>query len=56
MGATAFLLLSYGKRSFEEWPLKEKLFNVIGKAVKDTRKERQTSIKQLIEEWNNAKE
>jgi hypothetical protein len=55
MGATAFLLLSFGKRSFEEWPLNEKLFYVIKKAVNDLRKERQKSIEQLIDEWYNAK-
>jgi serine/threonine-protein kinase len=56
MGATSFLLLSFGKRSFEEWTLNEKLFNVIKKAVSDTRKERQKSIEQLIKEWYNAKD
>jgi serine/threonine-protein kinase len=56
MGATAFLLLSYGKRSLEEWTLNEKLFRVIENAVNDKRKERQKSIEQLINEWNNAKE
>jgi serine/threonine-protein kinase len=55
MGATAFLLLSFGKRSFEEWTLNEKLFYVIKKAVNDARKERQNSIGQLIDEWYDAK-
>jgi serine/threonine protein kinase len=56
MGATAFLLLSYGERSLEKWTLNEELFKVIQKAVNDKRKERQKSIEQLINEWNNAKE
>jgi len=55
MGATAFLLLSHGNRTLEDWTLNEKIYNLIKKAVSDTRKQRQQSIMQLIEEWENAK-
>ena len=55
MGAMAFLLLTQGDHSADKWPLDMKLFHVINKAVSDTRRQRQNSIEQLIEEWNNAK-
>jgi serine/threonine-protein kinase len=55
MGAMAFLILSKGKRSFEEWQLNKKLFDVVKKATNDTRKQRQQSIEQFVKEWNEAK-
>ena len=55
MGAMAFLLLARGDRSADKWPLDMKLFDVINRAVNDTRRQRQNSIGQLIDEWNNAK-
>jgi serine/threonine-protein kinase len=51
MGATAFMLLADGDRSPEAWPLDMKLYDVVKKAVSDARKQRQQSIKQLMEEW-----
>ncbi|MDF2989395.1 MAG: hypothetical protein K0R50_4905 [Eubacterium sp.] len=51
MGATAFMLLVDGDRSPEAWPLDMKLYDVVKKAVSDARKQRQQSIKQLMEEW-----
>jgi len=55
MGATAFCLFTDSDRSFEAWPLSEKQYDVIEKAVSDEREDRQQSIKQLIEEWEAAK-
>lgn len=55
MGATAFLLLSHGNRTLEDWILNEKLYNVVKKAVSNTRRQRQQSIMQLFKEWDNAK-
>jgi serine/threonine-protein kinase len=55
MGAMAFLLLARGDRSADKWPLDMKLFDVIDRAVNNTRRQRQNSIGQLIDEWNNAK-
>ena len=55
MGATAFALFSKSDRSLEKWPLSERLYNVVKRAVSDERSERQQSIEQLIEEWRAAK-
>ena len=55
MGATAFALFSECDRSLEKWPLGEKLYAVIRRAVSDKRSERQQSIRQLIDEWEAAK-
>ena len=55
MGATAFALFSECDRSLEKWPLGEKLYAVIRRAVSDKRSERQQSIQQLIDEWEAAK-
>ncbi|HEX2945623.1 MAG TPA: serine/threonine protein kinase [Clostridia bacterium] len=55
MGATAFMLFSNYDRSPEAWPLDGKLYSVVKRAVSDTRIQRQQSIRQLMEEWNAAK-
>lgn len=55
MGAAAFLLLANGDRSPEAWPLDMKLYDVVKKAVNDGRKQRQQSLRQLMEEWGTAK-
>jgi len=56
MGATAFALFAHGDRSLEKWPLSEQLYDVVKKAVSDERGKRQQSIRQLMEEWEAAKE
>ena len=55
MGATAFCLFADSDRSHEKWPLNERLYNVVKKAVSNERDERQQSIRQLIDEWRAAK-
>jgi len=55
MGATAFALLSNGDRSPEKWPLSERLYDVVKRAVSDERSQRQQSIQQLIDEWRAAR-
>ncbi|MCL1857951.1 MAG: phosphotransferase [Oscillospiraceae bacterium] len=55
MGATAFALFAYGNRSPEAWTLNKNLYDVVKKAVSDAKADRQQSIKQLIEEWRNAR-
>lgn len=55
MGATAFALFSDSDRSPEKWPLSKKLYNVVKRAVSNTRGDRQQSIRQLIEEWEAAR-
>lgn len=54
LGATAFALFSDYNRSTETWPLGEKAFDVVSKAVSDNRNERQQSISEFIEEWEVA--
>ena len=54
MGAIAFCLLADSDRSPEKWPLSERLYDVVRRAVSDERDERQQSIKGLIEEWNDS--
>jgi serine/threonine protein kinase len=51
MGATAFMLLASGDRTLERWPLNAKLYEVVKRAVSDSRSQRQQSIAQLLEEW-----
>jgi hypothetical protein len=55
MGATAFALFSDYHRSLEKWQLSEELYKVALKAVSDQRDQRQKSIRQFIEEWNEVK-
>jgi serine/threonine-protein kinase len=54
IGATAFALFSDYERSHEAWPLSDKTFEVVAKAISDDRQNRQQSIKQFIEEWESA--
>jgi len=56
MGATAFALFGDYNRTPEKWQLSEGLYKVALKAVSDERNQRQQSIRQFIEEWNEAKE
>lgn len=56
MGATAFALFSQYDRTLEHWPLGEKLYRVVQKAVSGERALRQQSIRQLIDEWRGAAE
>ncbi|MDR0326408.1 MAG: serine/threonine protein kinase [Oscillospiraceae bacterium] len=51
MGAVAFALFAEYDRSPESWPLDQKLYEVVKKAVSDEREGRQQSIRQLMEEW-----
>ncbi len=53
MGATAFALFANSDRSLEKWPLNEKLYAVVNRAVNDDRNERQQSIRQFIDEWKS---
>jgi serine/threonine-protein kinase len=55
MGATAFCLFADSDRTPEKWPLSERLYEVVRRAVSDERSERQQSIRQLMEEWEAAK-
>ena len=55
MGATAFALFAYGDRSPEAWHLSKQMYSVVKQAVSDDRKQRQQSIRQLIENWRTAK-
>ena len=54
MGATAFALFSGGGRALEKWPLHEKQYGVVKRAVSDDRDHRQQSIPQLIAQWRAA--
>jgi serine/threonine-protein kinase len=55
MGATAFALFGNYNRTLEKWQLGEGLHKVALKAVSNERNQRQQSIRQFIEEWNEAK-
>jgi len=55
MGATAFALFAYGDRSLAQWPLNEKLYNVVRRAASDDRSQRQQSIRQMMDEWDAVK-
>jgi Predicted aminoglycoside phosphotransferase len=55
MGATAFALFSDYGRSLEKWQLGGELYKIALKAVSNERNQRQQSIQQFIEEWNEAK-
>ncbi len=54
MGATAFALFGGYNRTRDKWQLGESLFEVAAKAVSDDRLQRQQSIRQLKDEWENA--
>ncbi|NLV92248.1 MAG: phosphotransferase [Firmicutes bacterium] len=56
MGATAFALFAESDRTPEKWQLSEKLYEVAAKAVSDARSQRQQSIQQFVDEWNEARE
>lgn len=55
MGAMAFALFSDYDRRLEKWQLSEELYKVALKAISNERNQRQQSIQQFIEEWNEAK-
>ena len=55
MGATAFYLFANSDKTPEKWPLGEKLYDVVLRAVSYERSERQQSLQQLMEEWEAAK-
>jgi aminoglycoside phosphotransferase (APT) family kinase protein len=55
MGATAFSLFSDYDRRLDKWQLSEELYRVALKAVSNERNQRQQSIQQFMEEWNEAK-
>jgi len=42
-------------RSLEKWPLSERLYDVVKRAVSDERDNRQQSIQKLMDEWRSAK-
>jgi len=54
LGATAFALFADFDRSRIAWPLGDRTFGVVEKAVSDNRQHRQQSIGQFIEEWESA--
>jgi serine/threonine protein kinase len=54
MGSTAFALFTDSDRSPEKWPLGEELYKVALRAVSNDRNQRQQSIQQFIDEWNEA--
>ena len=56
MGATAFALFADSNRNLEKWPLDIRLYDIVKKATSDERVQRQQSIRQLIEEWEAAKQ
>ncbi|MFD2115397.1 serine/threonine protein kinase [Paenibacillus yanchengensis] len=55
MGATSFALFAEYDRTLEKWSLSEDLYKVAIKAVSNERNQRQQSIEQFIEEWNEAR-
>lgn len=52
LGAMAFALFGNYKRDLENWTVSESLYNVAVKATSDNRLNRQQSIEELINEWN----
>ena len=57
MGATAFALFGDGRdRCIEKWKLSKGLFDVAKRAASDDRNQRQQSVRQLIDEWEAAKQ
>jgi serine/threonine-protein kinase len=56
MGATAFVFFAKDdKNSREKWSLDAGLYEVAKKSVSEQRTQRQQSIRNYINEWNNAK-
>lgn len=55
MGTTAFALFGDYDRGLEKWCLSEGLYKVALRAVSKERNQRQQTIQQFIEEWNEAK-
>lgn len=55
MGATAFALFAGYDRTLEKWQLSKELYRVALKAVSNERNQRQHSIQQFIDEWNEAR-
>lgn len=55
MGATAFALFADYSRTIEKWQLNSELYKVALKAVNNERSQRQQSIQQFIDEWNEAR-
>ncbi len=53
VGATAFALFGEYNRTRDKWQLSDKLFEVAARAISDDRSERQQSIRQFIDEWEN---
>ena len=56
MGATAFALFADSDRSVERWPLGMRMFETVKRAASDEREMRHQSIRELIEEWESAKQ
>jgi aminoglycoside phosphotransferase (APT) family kinase protein len=55
MGATAFALFGGYDRTPDKWYFSKELYMVALKAVSNERRQRQQSIQQFIEEWNEAR-
>ena len=53
-GAVAFALFGGYERTFDKWQLSEELYSIVTKATDTNRSERQSSIEELIKEWEGA--
>lgn len=54
LGATAFALFGTYNRTREKWQLNDKLFEAAARAVSDNPSNRQQSIRQFAEEWQDT--
>ena len=54
LGATAFALFGTYNRTREKWQLSDKLFEAAARAVSDNPSNRQQSIRQFAEEWQDT--
>lgn len=54
LGATAFAMLADFDRSREAWPLGDESYEAARRAVSDERALRQQSIRQFVQEWQEA--
>lgn len=54
LGAAAFALFGGYHRSRDKWQLDDRLYDIAAKAVSDDRSKRQTSIRKLKAEWEDA--
>ena len=54
MGAMAFALFTDTDKTFEKWPLNEKLYEIVSQATNEERNLRQQSIKEMTEEWKRS--